>query len=65
MVKKLCIMQETWVRSLGWEDPLEKGMTMFILHFPLFYFGDSNYASVKVYYPADLFCLILVFVWIK
>ena len=20
-------MQETWVRSLGWEDPLEKGMT--------------------------------------
>ena len=20
-------MQETWVRSLGWEDPLEKGTT--------------------------------------
>ena len=20
-------MQETWVQSLGWEDPLEKGMT--------------------------------------
>ena len=20
-------MQETWVASLGWEDPLEKGMT--------------------------------------
>ena len=20
-------MQEAWVRSLGWEDPLEKGMT--------------------------------------
>ena len=19
-------MQETWVQSLGWEDPLEKGM---------------------------------------
>ena len=19
-------MQETWVRSLGWEDPLEKGL---------------------------------------
>ena len=26
MVKNLPIMQETWVRSLGWEDPLEKGM---------------------------------------
>ena len=25
-VKNLPAMQETWVRSLGWEDPLEKGM---------------------------------------
>ena len=25
-VKRLPIMQETWVRSLGWEDPLEKEM---------------------------------------
>ena len=25
-VKDLPAMQETWVRSLGWEDPLEKGM---------------------------------------
>ena len=25
MVKKLPAMQETRVRSLGWEDPLEKG----------------------------------------
>ena len=24
MVKNLPTMQETWVRSLGWEDPLEK-----------------------------------------
>ena len=23
-VKRLSAMQETWVRSLGWEDPLEK-----------------------------------------
>ena len=27
LVKNLPAMQETWVRSLGWEDPLEKGMT--------------------------------------
>ena len=27
MVKHLPAMQETQVRSLGWEDPLEKGMT--------------------------------------
>ena len=25
LVKNLPPMQETWVRSLGWEDPLEKG----------------------------------------
>ena len=25
-VKNLPVMQETWVRSLGWKDPLEKGM---------------------------------------
>ena len=25
-VKNLPTMQEPWVRSLGWEDPLEKGM---------------------------------------
>ena len=26
MVKNPPIMWETWVRSLGWEDPLETGM---------------------------------------
>ena len=26
MVKDPPAMQETWVRSLGWEDPLEEGM---------------------------------------
>jgi len=26
MIKNLPAMQETWVRSLGWEDLLEKGM---------------------------------------
>ena len=26
MVKNLFAMQETWVRSLGWKDPLEEGM---------------------------------------
>ena len=26
MIKNLPVMQETWVRSLGQKDPLEKGM---------------------------------------
>ena len=28
MVKRLSTMWETWVRSLGWEDPLEKEMAI-------------------------------------
>ena len=26
MVKNLPAVRETWVQTLGWEDPLEKGM---------------------------------------
>ena len=26
LTKSLPTMQETWVQSLGWEDPLEEGM---------------------------------------
>ena len=26
LVKNLPAMQETWVQSLGWDDPLEEGM---------------------------------------
>ena len=29
MVKNLPAMKETWVRSLGWEDPLEKRMATY------------------------------------
>ena len=28
LVKNLPAMRNTWVQSLGWEDPLEKGMTI-------------------------------------
>ena len=28
MVKNLPTMWETWVQSLGWDDPLEEGMAM-------------------------------------
>ena len=31
VVKNLPVMQETWVRSLGWEDPLQEGMASSIL----------------------------------
>ena len=29
MVRNLLAMLETWVPSLGWEDPLEKGMATY------------------------------------
>ena len=28
MVNNLPAMQETWVQSLGWEDPLKEGMAI-------------------------------------
>ena len=31
LVKNPPAVQETWVRSLGWEDPLQKGKA---LHYP-------------------------------
>ena len=37
LVKNLLTMRETWVRSLGWEDPLEKGTG-----YPLHYAGLEN-----------------------
>ena len=37
MVKNLPAMWESWVRSLGWEDPLEESKG-----YPLQYFGLEN-----------------------
>ena len=37
LVNKLPTMQETWVQSLDWEDPWEKGMA-----YPLLYSGLEN-----------------------
>ena len=34
MVKNPLAVQETWVRSLGWEDPLEKGMATHSVFWP-------------------------------
>ena len=38
MVKNLSAMWETWVQSLGWEDPLEKGT----LPTPVFWPGEFH-----------------------
>ena len=38
VVKNLPAMQETWVQSLGLEDPLEKGMAIHSIFLP----GESH-----------------------
>ena len=41
MVKNPPVMQETWVRSLVWEDPLEEGMQPT----PVFLHGESPWTE--------------------
>ena len=41
MVKNLPAIQETWVPSLGWEDPLEEGMQPT----PVFLPGESPWTK--------------------
>ena len=38
-VKNLPVMQETWISSLGWEDPLDEGMQLA----PVFLPGESRW----------------------
>ena len=42
LVKNLPAMRETWVRSLGWEDPLEKGKATTLVFWPGEFHGLYN-----------------------
>ena len=44
-VKNPPAMQETWVRSLGWEDPLEKRMTVHSSTLPGEFHGQRSLAE--------------------
>ena len=48
MVRDLPAMQETWVQSLGWEDPLEEGMATHssILDWRIPWTGETRWAIV-------------------
>ena len=50
MVKNLLAMQDTQVQSLGWEDPLEKGMAT---HFMMGLDQDSHYVSKLPVLPSQ------------
>ena len=45
LVKSPPAMQETWIRSLAWEDPLEKGKA----GYPLQYSGLENFMDFIVH----------------
>ena len=48
MIKNLPVMQEIWVGTLGWEDPLEKGR----LPTPVFLLGEFHgQRSLEGYSP--------------
>ena len=44
IVKNLLAMQETWVQSLGQEDPLEKGMAT---HYSITIYVSDSCASIS------------------
>ena len=50
MVKNLPAMWETWVQSLGWEDPLEKGMATHSSHMLMM---SSQFAPICPLKPTD------------
>ena len=52
-VKTLPAMWETWVRSLGWEDPLEEGMTT-NLPYSCRHCHHDNFSSFATYFPRVL-----------
>ena len=50
MIKNPSVMLETWVQSVGWEDPMEKGMTMHSVFLPRESHGQR---SLVGYVPWD------------
>jgi len=42
LVKNTPAMWETWVRSLGWDDPLEKGMIPTLVLWTEEFHGQNN-----------------------
>ena len=51
-VKRLSTMQETWVRSLGREDPLEKGMASTLVLLPGKSHGQRNLLTFVINTPS-------------
>ena len=53
MLKNLPVLRKTWVRSLGWEDPLEKGMATQVF-LPGEFHGEKSLAGYSLWGHKDL-----------
>ena len=49
IIKNLCAMQETWIWSLGWQDPPEKGMATHSSILPGEFHGLRSLADYSPY----------------
>jgi len=49
LIKNLPSLREPWVRSLGWEDPLKKGMTTTPVFLPGKLHGQRSLAAYSPY----------------
>ena len=54
-VKDLPAIQETWVQSLAWDDPLEKGKA---IPTPVFWPGELSMGSQRVRHDGATFTFI-------
>ena len=53
-VKNLPTVQETWVQSLGWEDPLEKEMTPIPVLLTGEFHGQRSLAAYSPWFSKEL-----------
>ena len=49
MVKNPPAMRDTWVQSLGWEDPLEKGRLPTLVFLPGEYHGQRSLVGYRTW----------------
>ena len=56
-VKNLPVVQETWIQSLGWEDPLEKGMATHCSVLPGEFHGQRSLVGYSPWGRKDTFPL--------
>ena len=65
LVKNPPVMQETWVQSLGWEDPLEKGKAIHFSILPGEFRGLYSPWSHKESDTTERLFFFFFIIWVK